>query len=85
MIKAPLCYKAAMANGPTSGLTAVSTTDLKKLLRYIHRQEISCPVTPGELALIGLQDRSEPIMHVMRSLDEAAARVVLVAVLAERE
>jgi hypothetical protein len=74
-----------MTQGPTSGLTAVSTADLKQLLRYIHRKEISCPVTPGELARIGLQDRSEPIMNVMRSLDESAARVVLVAVLAERD
>jgi hypothetical protein len=73
-----------MAKGPTSGLTAVSTADLKQLLRHIHRHEIRCPVTPGELARVGLQDRSEPIMNVMRSLDEAAARVVLVAVIAER-
>ncbi|MBW2524636.1 MAG: hypothetical protein JRI23_10695 [Deltaproteobacteria bacterium] len=74
-----------MGNRPSAGLTAVPTDDLKSLLRYIHRGEVTCPVTPGELARIGLQDRSEPILHVLRGLDEAAARAVLVAVLAERD
>lgn len=66
------------------GLTAVRTADLEKLLRHIHRREISCPVAPGELARVGLQDRAEPLLHVLRGLDEAAARAVLVSVLAER-
>lgn len=73
-----------MALNESRGLTAVSTDDLKTILRHVHRQEISCPVTPGELARIGLQDRSEPIMQALRGLDEHAARAVVVAVLAER-
>lgn len=67
------------------GLTAVSSDDLKKLLRHLHRQEISCPVSAGELARVGLQDRAEPLLRVMRGLDEAAVRAVLVVVLAERD
>jgi hypothetical protein len=74
-----------MASGPARGLTRVATEDLKRLLRHLYRQEITCPLTAGELARVGLQDRSEPLLDLLRGLDHAATRAVVVAVLAERE
>lgn len=73
-----------MTSAPSKGLTIVPTAELRELLRYLHRGQVQCPLSPGDLARVGLQDRSEPIMATLRGLDEAAARAVLVAVLAER-
>jgi len=74
-----------MTDGASRGLTTVSGDELKSLLRHLHRGELACPVTPGELARFGFQDRSEPLLHTLRGLDEAAVRAVIVAVLAERD
>ncbi len=65
-------------------LTGVPSDELKLLLRYIHRREVACPITPVEIARIGLQNRSAELMQSLRGLDEAGTRAVLVAVLAER-
>ncbi len=73
-----------MADTTPLGLTQVPTEDLKTLLHYLHQGEINCPVTPSELARIGLQDRAEAILSTVRGLDASALRAVLVAVIAER-
>lgn len=67
-----------------AGLTALSTTDLERLLRALHRGELRCPIGHTELHMAGLSylvDRVE----ALRGLDERAVRAVLVAVLAERK
>jgi len=66
------------------GLTRVPTEQLRALLRHVHRAEIACPVTPGQLAPLGLQAHSEWLMGTLRGLDAAATRAILVAVIAER-
>lgn len=66
-----------------AGLTALSTTDLERLLRAVHRAELRCPIGQAELHVAGLSylvDRVE----ALAGLDERAVRAVLVAVLAER-
>lgn len=54
------------------------------LLRLLHRDELSFPLTPLELARIGLQEPSERILGTLRGLGRDGVRAVLVAVLAER-
>ncbi len=70
--------------GAASGLTEVPTDDLKRCLRAVHRGDLPCPVTADTLALVGLQDRSPPLLETLRDLPEAGVRAVLVAVIAER-
>ncbi|MFV8753521.1 hypothetical protein ACNOYE_23460 [Nannocystaceae bacterium ST9] len=74
---------AAMPDLPMA-LTGVPTEELKQLLRRVHRNEIAIPITPANLAFVGLQHRAGEIMQSLRGLDEPGARAVLVAVLAER-
>jgi hypothetical protein len=65
------------------GLTAVSTDDLKAVLRAVHRGELPCPIVAQGLAMTGLLrllDDLEPL----RGLDEAGVRAVLTCTLAER-
>lgn len=67
-----------------AGLTGLSTTDLERLLRALHRGLLRAPVGPAALHVAGLSylvDRVE----FLRGLDERAVRAVLVAVLAERK
>ena len=66
------------------GLVSVPTASLENLLRAVHRKVVSCPLSPGELAMIRLQDFSAELLNQLRGLDEPAVRAVLVAVLAER-
>lgn len=66
-------------------LTSVPTEGLKTMLRELHHGRLTCPLTPAGVVCLGLQDHLPAIMSVMRSLDAAALRSVLVAVLAERE
>jgi len=65
-------------------LTSVSDEHLERLLRLVHRAEVRCPLDVVELARIGLQDQVEVMLGMLRGLDAAAVRAVLVAVLAER-
>jgi hypothetical protein len=65
-------------------LTGVPTHELQTLLRFVHRREIVVPITPAELARVGLQHRSEELMQSLRGLDDAGVRAVLIAVAAER-
>ena len=66
------------------GLTLVETEDLKKLLRFIYQEELNFPLTPKELARVGLQRCAESILSHVRTLDGFAVRQVVVAVIAER-
>lgn len=68
----------------TLALTTVADGHLELLLRLVHRGEVRCPLNVVELARIGLQDQSEVVLGMLRGLDAAAVRAVLVSVLAER-
>ena len=70
--------------GAGSGLTEVHTHDLKKLLGLVHREEPNYPLNPTELARMGLQHCSAPLLATLRGLDAGGVRAVVVAVLAER-
>jgi hypothetical protein len=69
--------------GKDRGLSAVRTVDLELLLRKVHREELSCPITQIGLAEAGLLRLGDDLGH-LRGLEVAAIRAVLVAVLAER-
>lgn len=71
-------------DGWGAGLTGASTEQLKRLLRFVHRGEVVCPLTPLELTRIGLATMVGGV-DVLRGLDERGLRAVLVAVLAERQ
>lgn len=66
------------------GLVQVSTEQLRTLLRGLHRETLTCPLTPAGLAGHGLQDATGVILGHMRELDRPAVRAIVVAVLAER-
>ena len=66
------------------GLTNVDSDVLKKLLGLLHRDEPVCPLDITELTRVGLQYASDDL-EVLRGLDRAGVRAVLVAVLAERK
>lgn len=66
------------------GLVQVSTEQLRRLLRGVHRETLPCPLTPAGLAGHGLQDPSGLLLGHMRGLDRAGVHAVVVAVLAER-
>lgn len=65
-------------------LTRVPTPALVQLVRYVHRGQVACPLTPVGLALAGLQDVSDDLLGSLRELDRRAVLAVLAAVLAER-
>jgi hypothetical protein len=67
-----------------SGLTEVTLDDLKKLLRLLHREEITCPLTIAELTRCGLQHCSPQILGACRGVAANGVRAVVVAVIAER-
>lgn len=67
------------------GLTTVSTEDLRTLLRAVFKQKVDCPLSPGGLAALGLQDTSPPLLSHLRGLDARAVHAVIVAALAERD
>ncbi|HEY8431167.1 MAG TPA: hypothetical protein VIL20_22460 [Sandaracinaceae bacterium] len=66
-----------------TGLTGLSTTDLERLLRALHRGELRCPIGHAELHMAGLSYLVDRV-DALRGLDERGVRAVLVAVLAER-
>lgn len=66
------------------GLKSVSTADLRTLLRALHREQLTCPLTPVGLTSVGLQDAVGDMLAHMRGLDRAAVHAVVVAVIAER-
>lgn len=66
------------------GLVTIATEDLRKLLRAVFKGQVECPLTPAGLAALGLQDRSETLLALMRGLDGKAVHAIVVAALAER-
>ncbi len=77
------CYASAM-QGAGAGLTGLSTTDLERILRALHRGQLECPIGHAELHMAGLSYLVDRI-GALRGLDERAVRAVVVAVLAERK
>lgn len=67
----------------SKGLKAISTQDLKEILRQVHRGELSCPIDRIGLATTGLLRLADDL-DVLNGLDERAVRAVIVSVLAER-
>ena len=66
------------------GLTRVETEDLRRALASVHRGDLRCPPTMENLARVGLQHCANELLAVLRQVDEAGVRAVLVSVLAER-
>jgi hypothetical protein len=69
---------------PTFALTTVPTEALKTALTQVHRGEWRYPLTPVEVARVGLQNHADALLGHLRGLDGPAVRAVLTAVLAER-
>jgi hypothetical protein len=67
----------------TNGLIAVRDSDLEKLLKYVHREELTCPVDLPGLARVGLQHAAEDL-EILRGLDARSVKAVVISVLAER-
>ena len=67
-----------------SGLTRVTTDDLKKALSFLHKGELRCPPNIHDLTRVGLQHCGNELLEVLRGLEENGVRAVLVAVIAER-
>lgn len=67
-----------------AGLTSIDTVDLKKALAAVHRGDLVCPPTMENLARVGLQHCGTTLLAVLRNVDEAGVRAVLVSVIAER-
>lgn len=55
------------------------------MLRQLHQGALPCPLTVSGVVALGLQDHLSAVMNLMRNLDSAGVRAVLVAVLAERQ
>lgn len=74
-----------MIKGASYGaaLTALTTLDLERLLRALHKGTLRVPVGPAELHVAGLSYLVDKV-DFFRGLDERAVRAVLVAVIAER-
>ena len=66
------------------GLSAIKTPDLKRLLSFLYKEELQCPLTPQRIACVGFQYKQEELMGALRGLDATAVQAVLVCVLAER-
>ena len=65
------------------GLKGVATNDLKLLLRAVHRDQLTCPITRQGLATVGALHLGDELAH-LRGLDRKGVTAVLVAVIAER-
>ena len=68
----------------SNGLVAVKTDDLKALLGFVHRGELSCPVDRIGLATVGLLRLGDDL-EILAGLDAHATRALLVAVISERQ
>ncbi len=70
--------------GAATGLTQITTQDLKKALSALHQGELKCPLHIHDLTRVGLQHCSNALLDALRGLDDKGVRAVLVAVIAER-
>jgi hypothetical protein len=68
---------------PGIGIHRVSTDELKRLLRALHRGALSSPVNRAALIEKGFGNIEEHLKHVV-GRDSAGARAVIAAVLEER-
>lgn len=68
----------------SNGLKHVSSEDLKALLRALHRGELKTPIARTTLTEVGFFHLGDEV-DVLRGLDDAGVRAVLVSVLAERQ
>lgn len=66
------------------GLTALTTDELKTLLRVIHNGQLPCPVTADTLTCVGFQFHHDTVSGALRGMEKSAAISVLVCVIAER-
>lgn len=66
------------------GLTRISEDNLRRLLQAVHRGTLQTPITRGCLIAHAF-GHIEGGLDLLVGLDEAGARAVLVAVLAERK
>jgi len=67
-----------------SGLTHVSTDDLRVVLQRVHDGSLECPITHPRLLRAGLPKLVDELGH-LGGLDARAVQAVLVAVIAERK
>ena len=67
----------------SGGLKSVPTPQLQLLLKALHKGDLPCPITRVGLATVGLLHLGDEL-GILRGLDEAAVRAVLISVLAER-
>ncbi len=67
----------------SGGLTRVKTSDLKAVLRAVHREELPCPITQVGLAMVGLL-RLGDSLDILHGLDQAGVRATLVVAISER-
>ncbi|MCA9625411.1 MAG: hypothetical protein KC731_40590 [Myxococcales bacterium] len=72
-----------MKRGLSIGLTHLSEAQLERLLKAVHREQVSCPLDVTELHLAGLSDVADRVA-ALRDLDRRGVVAVLTAVLAER-
>jgi hypothetical protein len=68
---------------PGIGIHRISTDDLKRLMRALHRGALSSPVTRASLIEKGFGNIEGHLKHVV-GRDSAGARAVIAAVLEER-
>jgi hypothetical protein len=68
-----------------TGLTDLTTKELKKLLSHVYKDELECPIDVEKVARVGFQYKQEIITSALRGLSKEAIRCVLVCVLAERK
>lgn len=68
----------------TQGLKAVSSDDLKLILRLVYRGALKCPIDQPGLAMAGLL-RIADELDAIRGLEQRAVMAVITAVLAERQ
>lgn len=65
------------------GLSRVSTEDLTRLLRIVHRGTVPFPISRASLVLCAF-GHLEGELDLLIGRDQAGARAMLVAVIAER-
>lgn len=66
-----------------TGLTLVTTEDLRRVLARVHDGSLECPITHPRLLRAGLPKLVDQLGHLV-GLDARSVQAVLVAVLAER-
>ena len=65
------------------GLSRVSTEDLTRLLKIVHRESVPFPISRASLVLCAF-GHLESELDLLVGLDQKGARALLVAVIAER-